>query len=235
MVDNNRKILCLIPARGGSKGLPRKNILPCAGKPLIAWTIEAALNAKAADYVLVSTDCKEILGVASDCGASAPYLRPAEVSQDDSSMVEVVEHALRWVSQSSDMAFDVVVVLQPTSPLRTSDDIDRAINYFFENRKTKNDTLVSVSSVDRKYGWLMKEKNSYGEFCFDVDASNTRRQSLDKLYLPNGAFFIAPFEGFSGFYGKQSLLYEYSLERAIDVDDQGDLRQAENLLLRRDN
>jgi CMP-N,N'-diacetyllegionaminic acid synthase len=232
VVSNAKKILCLIPARGGSKGLPRKNILPCAGKPLIAWTIEAALNAKAVDYVLVSTDCEEIAGVASDRGASVPYLRPAEISQDDSSMVEVVEHAIQWVSQSSEMIFSTVIVLQPTSPLRTSEDIDKAIDYYFENRKTKNDTLVSVSSVDRKYGWMMKERNGYGDFCFDVDVSNPRRQSLDMLHLPNGAFFIAPFEGFSGFYCKQTLLYEYNLDRAIDVDVQGDLRQAENLLLK---
>src|SRR5262249_33542953 len=121
-------ILGLISARGGSKGLPRKNVLPVAGKPLIAWTIGAALSSRKLSRLLVTTDNQEIAEVARAYGAEVPCLRPAELARDESPVIEAVEHALRWVEKEKGEMPEYVLLLQPTSPLRTTADIDGAID-----------------------------------------------------------------------------------------------------------
>ena len=120
--------LALIPARGGSKGLPRKNIKNLLGKPLIAWSIEAALNSKVVDRMIVSTDDKEISNVAKFCGAEVPFIRPTELAQDNSTTFSVIGHALDWLENRQSYVPDYLILLEPTSPLRDATDVERAFD-----------------------------------------------------------------------------------------------------------
>ena len=148
MIDN-KKILAIIPARGGSKRLPRKNILNLAGKPLIAWTIEAALGSKYIDDVIVSTDDNEISTVAKKYGAKVPFIRPDKFSSNHASSISVVLHAIEFF-QKADERYDYVVLLQPTSPLRTVKNIDESIELL---QQKKCDAIVSVCNVDHSPLW----------------------------------------------------------------------------------
>ena len=140
-----KRVLSIIPARGGSKGLPRKNILKLAGKPLIAWTIEASLNSKFVTKTIVSSDDKEILAIAKDYGSEI-LLRPKNLATDLSSSESVVTHALNYL-ESVGEEFDFVALLQPTSPLRNYKDIDKAFKVMVE---TKSDAVISVCEFDNK-------------------------------------------------------------------------------------
>ena len=133
-MDKASNILAVIPARGGSKGIPGKNIVPFAGKPLICYTVEAALKSKYLKRVIVSTDDNEIAKVAKDCGAEVPFLRPSNLSQDDTSSVSVLKHAVKFIEESEGSLFDFVVLLQPTSPLRDEKTIDLASRKNLRNR-----------------------------------------------------------------------------------------------------
>jgi len=125
----DKKILALIPARGGSKGLPRKNIKPLLGKPLIAWTIEQSLASKYLDKVVVSTEDKEIAEISKKYGAEVPFIRPKELAKDDTPSIDVVLHAIDFLEKKE--LFNIIVLLQPTSPLRTISDIDNSIEFLF--------------------------------------------------------------------------------------------------------
>ena len=141
---NHQKILALIPARGGSKGIPRKNIIGLCGRPLIGYTIEAGLKSRYIDTVMVSTDDREIAEVSRACGAEVPFLRPAELASDTAKTIDAVLHAVRTLREAG-KAFDVLVLLQPTEPLRTAEDIDAALEKYFACGEK---ALVSVSEVD---------------------------------------------------------------------------------------
>lgn len=228
-------ILALIPARGGSKGLPNKNILECAGKPLIEWTISAALNVSLIDDVLVSTDSVDIATVAKRAGASVPFLRPDELATDDSSMLDSVKHAWESHRDAKGRPFDYLVLLQPTSPLRTSAHIYDAIDFYFENRQSNDDTLASVYKADQKNGWLMQTEGEsrYIRFCLDVGSNNPQRQKLKPYYLPNGAIFIVRGEALGeGLYRDNTLPFVMAKESSIDVDTSDDLKAAEDFLIR---
>ena len=137
-----KTILGLIPARGGSKGLPRKNIRPLLGKPLIAWTIEQALASEYLDRVVVSTDDEKIAEISRKYGAKVPFMRPKESAADEARRIDVVLHAIDWM-EKNDNSYDLIMLLQPTSPLRTSEDIDKAIKLFISK---KADSLFLINS-----------------------------------------------------------------------------------------
>ena len=137
-----RKTLALIPARGGSKGLPGKNIMPLAGKPVIAWSIEQALNSRCIDKVLVSTDSREIASIARKYGAEVPFLRPKALAADTSSTFDVISHAVDFLRKQGE-EFDYIALVEPTSPLRANADLDRAIKSLIDH-EDKADSLVSV-------------------------------------------------------------------------------------------
>lgn len=224
------RILAVIPARGGSKGLPNKNILPCAGKPLITWTIEAALNASYVSEVVVSTDDPEIQRIAQQAGAWAPFLRSEALSSDDASVIDVVSDVLQK-SEEEKGRFDFVLLLQPTSPLRMAKHIDEAIEQFLIGREGDVDTLVSVCEIEQKILWakgIGEDGYLYGHF--DLDVSNPRRQKLPRCYLPNGAIYLAPVENFSGFYGEKIIPYVMSKQESIDIDYRSDLDDAVKVL-----
>lgn len=227
-----KRILAIIAARAGSKGLPGKNIIECAGKPLIAWTIEAALASSNIDRVLVSTDSKQIAAVAERYGAWVPFLRPAQLADDESSVVDVIKDVLARLSADA-YEFDYVLLLQPTSPLRTTTHIDEAISKYFATKTTDADALVSVKPMDSKVLWVLGEDEQSGYIFnhYGMDLSdNARRQALPKCYAPNGAIYLAKVDGFNGFYGKHARAYVMDEVSSIDVDYQEDLERVVDIL-----
>ena len=225
-----RRILGLIPARGGSKGLPGKNLRELGGKPLIAWSIEASRQSRFVDATLVSTDCPQIAESARRYGAEAPFLRPAELATDTARSFDAILHALAW-RQSQGHADDLVVVLQPTSPLRTGADIDRAVELFFARRA---EAVVSVCEVEHHPWWTntLPEDGNMGDF-LRPEALNRNRQELPPHYRLNGALYLAaiPFLQEAGsFYGPRTYAYLMPRERSVDIDSGLDLQSAELLL-----
>jgi CMP-N,N'-diacetyllegionaminic acid synthase len=178
------KILAFIPARGGSKGIPRKNLKKICGKPLINWSIEAALNARLVDRVLVSTDDQEIAEAALKAGAEVPFLRPVELASDTSSSEDAMLHALAF-EESEGRHYDAMLLLQPTSPLRKKDTIDAAITQF---NSSNCDSLVSVCE-DHGFTWknLADPSPSYNVF------QRPRRQDIldqDRIFKETGSIYI---------------------------------------------
>ncbi|MCR5609704.1 MAG: acylneuraminate cytidylyltransferase family protein [Lachnospiraceae bacterium] len=181
----NKKIVGIIPARGGSKGIPRKNIINLCGKPLIAYTIEAGLNSEYIDYVMVTTEDCEIAEVSKKYGAEVPFMRPDNLAQDTSKTIDVLCHALESLKKKGKY-FDIVVLLQPTQPLRTAKDIDNAIIHFKNNNYI---SLVSVSEVDDHPILIRSIEN--GRLKKLLNCSSTcRRQDMPRYYKVNGCIYI---------------------------------------------
>lgn len=230
---SRKNILGLIPARGGSKRLPGKNIRPLLGKPLIAWTIEQALASKYLDRVIVSTDSEEIAEISKKYGAEVPFMRPKELATDDTKSVDVVLHALKYFEEIENYSPDIVVLLQPTSPLRTREDIDKAIEIFCRNRCK---SLISVYEAPNHYLWLFEVKD---EFLKPLDCLHSRLNSnvLPKLYVPNGAIYIAEVETLKTcktFYIEELSYYVMPYERSIDIDIELEFDIAENIIKKRE-
>lgn len=215
----SHRFLGIIPARAGSKGLPGKNMLPCAGKPLARWTMEAAADSKYIDATVVSSDWDEILDLARylELGRVA---RAPELAVDFAPLSWVIKDA--WLREGA--GFDYAVVLQPTSPTRSAEDIDNSIEHYFAHRKSDSDTLASVCEVV-KAGWLMEPQRGYAAFCFPPKPN---RQNLTPYYRPNGAIFILsqPFE----FYRR---CIPFVMPPCPDIDTQDELDQASAILLAR--
>jgi len=185
-VINGKSVLAIIPARGGSKGVPRKNIRLLAGKPLIAWTIGEAKKSKYIDRLILSSEDEEIIQVAREWGCEAPFVRPKELAQDDTPGIEPVLHAIDILNDK----YDYVVLLQATSPLRTANDIDGCIETCtFSNKQP----CVSVTEVSEHPYWMytINSSNHLDQF---VKQRNEiyRRQELPKVYILNGAVYVAP-------------------------------------------
>ena len=177
-VINGKKLLALIPARGGSKRLPKKNILDLLGKPMISWSIEAALGSKFIDKVIVSTDDKEISDIAENYGVSAPFLRPAELSEDDTSSIDVALHALSEIEQS-DIDYHYILLLQPTSPLRKSFHIDSAVNLFIEKSA---DAIVSVTEMEHPIEWVGEISDDLSMNNFITETKKNKRSQRKYFY-----------------------------------------------------
>jgi len=228
---NNKRILAIIVARAGSKGLPGKNIIDCAGKPLIQWTIEAALQSSIVDKVFVSTDSDKIASVAISSGACVPFLRSKELATDTASVEDVIHEVISKLAET-EATFDYILLLQPTSPLRTSKQINQAIEQYFTNLKDSEETLVSVYVAPKKVGWLLRQTNNhYIDFCFDQNKDDLRRQTLSTFYLPNGAIYFAPISHFKkSFYTTKTQFFVMPEECSVDIDTQEDLEKAISLL-----
>jgi len=226
-----KTILGLIPARGGSKGLPRKNIIPLLGKPLIAWTIEQALASKYLDRVVISTDDKEIAEISKKYGAEVPFMRPKELAMDKSKGIDVVLHAIDWVKENDKRKqYDLLMLLQPTSPLRTTGDISKAIELLFL-REAK--AIVSVCEVDHHPLWAntLPEDGCMKNF-IRQEIMNKNRQELLKFYRLNGAIYLAYCDYIKeqeSFFGENTFAYIIPRERSVDVDDEIDFGLAEIL------
>jgi CMP-N,N'-diacetyllegionaminic acid synthase len=189
MIDG-KKILALIPARGGSKGLPRKNILPMCGKPLIAWSIEKAKLSKYLDMVIVTTDSQEIADVAKQFGGYVPFLRPPEFATDCSSTYDAIRHALEYLSKEEGEVFDYIVLLEPTSPLRENNDIDRMLEQLIES-SNEFDSIISIGEVNEHPSIVRRTSGrALKPFCKELHQT-TRRQDNESAYFPYGVAYIA--------------------------------------------
>ncbi len=216
-----KTILALIPARAGSKGLPRKNILPLCGKPLIAWSVEKGLISKHVDTVLVSTDSSEIADVARAAGAYVPFLRPPNLATDVSSTYDVIRHALFFLENHEDSTFDYIVLLEPTSPLREDDDIDRMLEKLVGNA-TEFDSIISVGEVDEHPSIIRRLNGQNLEpFCPELKQT-TRRQDNQPAYFPYGVAYIAKTDQLlaeNTFYTKRCTYFEIKKYQKYEIDD----------------
>jgi CMP-N,N'-diacetyllegionaminic acid synthase len=180
------KFVGIIPARGGSKGIPRKNIVHVAGKPLIQYTIDEALNAGYLDTVIVSTDCPEIADISVACGAEVPFLRPPHISSDEAKTIDVILHALQHLKEKG-RSYDAVVLLQPTQPLRKSHHIDEAIKLFASGQC---ESVVSVCPVS-EHPVLMRTIGPSGKLVSVLGGTSAvRRQDFLPVYKVNGVLYI---------------------------------------------
>ena len=222
-----QRLLAIIPARGGSKRLPGKNIMDLAGKPLIAWTIEAALNSKYIDRIVVSTDDQEIANISIKYGAEVPFLRPKSLATDDTSSIDTVINVLGEI-EKIDQHYEYIVLLQPTSPLRTEIDIDKAIELL---EKKSADSVISVCKVDHPLHWtntLPDDGNM--QLFFREDNANKRSQDFDKYYRLNGAIYIVKIGRLlkeeSLFLKTNTFAYCMDAYSSVDIDKEEDLMVA---------
>lgn len=217
-------ILGFIPARGGSKGIPGKNTIDVAGKPLIAWTIEAARESGIFDRVVVSTDSDDIATVAAAYGAEIPCRRPADLSGDEASVTSAALHMLAVLRQQDGYQPDYVVLLQPTSPLRTPEDIREAWK-IAEAQDAEG--IVSVTPAEGHPLWLMTmDERDRLQLFFSDTGKSSRRQDQPELYAPNGAVFLVKTSVLlSGgdWYRCDKRAYVMPAERSLDVDSPWDL------------
>ncbi len=223
---HGKTVLAIIPARGGSKGVPRKNIKPLSGKPLIAWTIEEAVKSKYTDRLILSSEDKEIISVATHYGCDVPFTRPKELAEDDTPGIEPVLHAIQTLPEK----YDYVVLLQPTSPLRNVLDIDACIEYCVQ----KKSACVSVTEPDESPYWM---------FCMDdsgrlspllkYDGDISSRQVLPEIFVLNGAVYVAETEMLRNrktFIHSETVGFLMPKSRSLDIDTEMDMIFAEFLL-----
>lgn len=227
-MKEDKKILAIIPARGGSKGILRKNITTLAGKPLIAYSIEVAKKSRYINRVVVSTDDNEIARIAR-IYESEIIMRPKELAKDSSSVMDAVFHVLDTLEKEENYIPDIVILLQPTSPLRSVDDVDNAIELFLNSNGCES--VVGVCENTHLY-WSFKIERGYLKPIFR-QYIGMRRQKLPKLYLPNGAIFISTphiLKRYKSFYCNKTIPYVMPPERSIDIDEKKDLIIAELLM-----
>jgi CMP-N,N'-diacetyllegionaminic acid synthase len=231
-VYKNKTFIAVIPARGGSKRLPRKNILNLNGKPLIAHTIQAALFSKYIDETVVTTDDQEIFDIAKKYGASVPFLRPNELSDDVSTRSSVVKHTIEFYKNNLQKKFDYIVYLQPTSPLRTEVEIDNAIEYMHSK---KSDAVVSVCELEHPFHWsgALPENKDMSKFLGDV-AIRSRSQDLEIFYRLNGAIYICNSNKFleQGCMFLKENIYAFKMDqkKSVDIDTKDDFEYVEFLI-----
>lgn len=225
------KIVCVIPARGGSKGLPGKNIRKLAGTPLIAHTIEQARQSRYIDRTIVSTEDSGIAGIARACGAEVPFVRPAYLAADNAATVDVLLHAISWFEEREGYDFDILVLLHATAPLRNADDIDNCIKMLLEK---KADNVFSVTESHRNPYFNMIEIADDGKVSLSKEGRFASRQSAPKVYDMNAsvyAWWKDILKREKGVFLKNSHVYIMPKERSVDIDDEVDFRIAEFLKL----
>lgn len=224
---DNKRFLAVIPARGGSKRLPRKNILDLAGKPLISWTIEAARKSKYIDDIIVSTDDEEIAKVAASCDVGVA-IRPDFLATDTANSLDVVLHAIE--SQNSN--YDYILLLQPTSPLRNNNHINEAIELLFEKNA---DAVISVCETEHSPLWanVLPENGNMDNFLVS-DVKNKRSQDLPSFYTLNGALYLVDKNKLktekSFFLDRNTYAYRMDREDSIDIDTLLDFQIADLIM-----
>lgn len=230
-------MIAFIPARGGSKGVPGKNIKEICGKPLIAWTIEAAKKAEGIDRVIVTTDDEAIAAVAREYGAEVPFMRPAELSSDTASAIDVYLHATEFVMSETGEKIDKFMVLLPTVPLRTEKHIDEAIAQFKRDEAT---TLISFAEAEVPASWyhVTDEQGRVHNAGFGAGATMGNRQANETYIVPNGAIYILDYELLKNkrtYYCDNTVAYVMKREDSIDIDYPIDFEFATCLMQKRTN
>lgn len=226
-------LVAFVPARGGSKGIPRKNLAPLAGKPLIQYTLEAAKKSAYIDEIFLSTDDEEIADFCREHGVDTTYRRPNELASDTASMRDAVVHGLQWLENKKGRMPEALILLQPTSPLRTYEDIDNAVQRF---RAAGTDTLVSVHPMTEHPCECVVEGAEDWHYLVSPPLGAGRRQDYpQKFYFINGAIYITRIQHLlkgGGFVVPgRSVFYEMPAHCGIDVDTELNLAAAEGILL----
>ena len=224
------KIIAVIPARGGSKGLPGKNIIPLGGKPLIAWSIEVAKKSKKIERVFVTTDDEKIAAVAREYGAEVPFIRPVELAQDDTPPDPVLRHALQFLEEKEGLKPEIIVWLEPPCPFRTPAEVDDAIEMLLNDSRA--DSLRSVIEPFQNPFKSWKLKNGYLKPLLEQKEAffDGPRQKMPKTYWQNGAIFLVRYNTIMGkgnFFGDKILPFVMSSDRFVDIDKKEDLEYAE--------
>lgn len=222
-------MIALIPARGGSKGLPGKNIKLLKGKPLIGYTIEAALKSKKISRVIVSTDCKKIAAVAMEYGAEVPFMRPSFLATDTATSLDVYKYTFEKLQKEEGIKVNNFIILQPTSPLRTNVHIDEAITLFEENQA---ESVISFCKENHPIFWhkFINKKGGF-EDIFEGDFIKNR-QEIRETYYPNGAIYVFDKSILKSgkYYTENSYAYIMEREASIDIDNIEDFRYCECLI-----
>lgn len=219
----NRSVLVIVPARGGSKGIPRKNLLDLRGRPLVSWPIQAALSSKYVDRIICSTDDEEIAKVAISCGAEVPFLRPKELAIDETSTADVLLHVLDRLEAEGE-TYDYLVLLEPTSPLTTAEDVNAGIELLDSNHELF-DSLVTVT----------QSISGHPDFTFNLESDGLsltsitgpgwklrRRQEISKLFFVEGTFYmskISTFRDYSLFIQERTIGLEVPRWKSFEIDD----------------
>lgn len=222
-MKDDARILAIIPARGGSKGLARKNVLPVGGKPLIAWTIEAALQSTWIDRVILTSDDTEIMDVAKQHGCDVPFQRPPHLATDTATSLDVVLHALKELPD-----YDYLILLQPTSPLRTAAHIDAAFQTLHDRQAL---SLVSMMPVQKSPYWMYHMDIAQTLVPVVAQAQQiTRRQDIPEAYVLNGAIYILDIPTFlhhRAFVLPDTIGFIMNAENSIDIDTPADMAMLE--------
>lgn len=229
MPQSNVKRLAIIPVRSGSKGLPNKNILPLAGKPLMHWTIEAALASGVFSEVFVSTDSQLYAEIAEQAGVSVPILRPEHLATDQASTIDVVLDVLNYFSARG-KKFDEVAVLQATSPLRTAQDIQQAVSLMTERQAP---SVISVAPAEHPPLWTQPLAEDLCMSSFAEAIRDQPRQALGKFYRLNGAIYLAKAEFLrtqKTFLTPETVAFVMEMRRSVDIDTEMDFLWAEFIL-----
>ena len=231
-----KKVLAIIPARSGSKGIPNKNIKLLGGRPLIEYTFEHCKNSNYIERAIVTTDSKEIADISVKNGIEVPFLRPVNISNDDSTSKSYVVHALEFLEQKEHYKPEIILILQPTSPYRNVEDIEDCIKILNKNNA---DSVVSVNEIEKKYNpeWqfkVMKDK-SLQFYNKDINWDNlvSKRQKLTPTYTRNGAVYCFKRQClriYNNIYGKKVLCHIMPKARSINLDTLDDWIDAENHL-----
>jgi len=231
-VINGKPVIAIIPARGGSKGLPGKNIRDLCGKPLIAWTIEKAKKSKYLDVILVTTDSPEIASIAKNYGAEVPFLRPSDLAGDRASTYDVIFHALTYYRETESRQFEYTVLMEPTSPLREDEDIDRMLETL-DGRADVSDAIVSVGAVT-EHPSIMKRLvgDCMESFCPEL-TQTTRRQDNATAYFPYGVAYIAKTAALlreNTFYMRRCAPFVIKRYQNYEIDDVHDFLCVESVM-----
>jgi len=228
----NNNILTIIPARAGSKGVPGKNIRDLNGKPLISYTIEAALKSSYVDKLFVSTDSREIADISIKYGAEVPFLRPHELATDSARAIGVVKHMLEKMEEKQNCQYPTILYLEPPAPFKTSEDIDKCLELFFS---TDADSVVSVTEANQYHPILMKkiQNNQLKPIWMDEMEGVPRQEYQPKAYMRNGSIYVLKRENIfkNKFYGKKIIPYIVPEERSICIDSILDWYAAEAMFL----
>ncbi|MGJ0323129.1 cytidylyltransferase domain-containing protein [Aliarcobacter cryaerophilus] len=228
----NKTFLGIIPARGGSKGLPGKNIKELCGKPLIAWSIESGLKSKYLDEVIVTTDSKDIANIAKQYGASVPFLRPDVLASDTATSFDAIKHTIEFYKNEMKKEFDYIVLIEPTSPLREARDIDIAIEQLFNSNA---DSIVGICKTeDQNPAFLVfKNEKDFISGYENHDMKVLRRQDIKDVYFFEGTIYISKTDVLLNkktFYHENTIGYVVPKYKSLEIDDIDDFIMVEAIM-----
>lgn len=228
----DKRVLGIITARGGSKGLPGKNVMEIAGKPLVQWSVEQGLACEVFDRFIISTDDQIIADVARNAGCEIPFLRPDHLASDVASSIDVLLHAINWLEEQGDH-FDYVVLLEPTSPLRAPNDIKNALELLYSNASVAH-SVVSISESKSAHPDFTVKIKDNGILTPFFDAFNSkRRQDLEAAYFFDGTVYVSTIDGLRkhrGFYHDKTIGFPVEAWQAYEIDDYIDFVVVEAVL-----